>query len=162
MNYSFKYNMNGGSCSIHLMPSGSGTAVNMRFSIAQATGARYGRYAEDLNAAMQKFLPVVPRPATYNMDDFLIPANQVTPAGIQRPAAPVAAPAPAPAPAAAGYCVNCGSALAVGGRFCSKCGTAVTAPPIPRCPNCGAQANPGAAFCTQCGAKLHGATPNCL
>ena len=51
VNYSFKYNMNGGSCNIHLMPYGTGTAVNMRFSIAQLVGARYEAYAEDLNKA---------------------------------------------------------------------------------------------------------------
>ncbi len=71
VNYSFKYNMNGGSCNIHFMPSGNGTAVNMRFSIVQAVGARYGKYASDLNDAMRKFLPVKVYPAQYNMDDFL-------------------------------------------------------------------------------------------
>lgn len=151
VNFSMKYNMNGGSCNIHLMPWGTGTAVDMRFSIAQLAGAHYERYAHDLNTAMQAFLPVVARPAEYNMDDFLKPENQVTPATLPKQAAPAAIPAATPAAAPTGvFCSKCGNPLAPNGRFCSQCGT-----PVQRvCPNCQAPASSNAAFCTACGTRL--------
>lgn len=150
LNYSFKYNMNGGACTIHFMPCGSGTAVNMRFSIAQAFGGRYENYAKDLNNAMQAFLPVMPRPANYNMDDFLRPENQVTPATLAAPTAPVIAQA---APAAR-YCSGCGHPLAPGGLFCSQCGLKMPVPDQKRCPNCQTPAQNDAVFCAECGTRL--------
>lgn len=184
INFSFKYNMNGGSCNIHLMPCGSGTAVNMRFSVAQAAGARYERYAQDLNSAMQAFLPVAPQRADYDMDEFLKPANQVTPSMLTRQSAqtfraaapapvpepaPVPAPAPAPAPeaapapapapeaapqSAAAFCTRCGNPLDAGDRFCSRCGAPCAAPARKVCPNCRAEAEDDDAFCCFCGTKL--------
>ena len=156
VNFSFKYNMNGGACHIHLMPSGNGTAVNMRFSIAQAMGARYERYAEDLNKAMQRYLPVCPRPMNYNVDDFLNPYNQVTPQSIQ--SAPIAKPAPVapqPAPVAkpqGATCKNCGNPLAESDRFCSQCGTPATREKL--CTACGTFLPDNALFCTNCGNRL--------
>ena len=161
VNYSFKYNMNGGSCNIHFMPSGNGTAVNMRFSIAQAMGARYERYAQDLNNAMKAFLPVGIQQRTYDMTDFLKPENKVTVDSFQKqaapvvptaPAAPVAPVAPAAAPGAK-FCANCGNPLAPGGRFCPQCGVPV-ADTKKTCPNCQALAEGNAAFCTNCGTRL--------
>lgn len=166
VNASIKYNMNGGSCNIHLMPSGTGTAVNIRFSIAQAVGARYEKYANDLNEAMRKILPVVMRQANYNMDDFMNPKNQVTPANFAQPApqpapqvvytpAPQPAPAPQAAPAArpaAKFCSQCGNPLDPGDRFCAQCGKPVSS--VKTCPNCGVQAKENAVFCTSCGTRL--------
>ena len=166
VNYSFKYNMNGGACTIHFMPYGNGTAVNMRFSIAQAVGARYERYAEDLNRAMAKILPVAIREAKYDMDEFLRPENQVTPADIcgtsvSPRTTPIAAdPAPAPAPAStiesseSKFCSSCGARLDEGARFCSKCGRPVSAPAKKLCPSCGKEDKPDDAFCSSCGSKL--------
>ena len=105
LNPSLRFNINGGSCHIHLMPHGVGTAVNIRFTVVQAVSPRYGKYAEILNNTFMKYLPVQPHPAKYNMDDFLRPENQVVPSNVAEPAcapAPVAAePACAPAPVAA-------------------------------------------------------------
>lgn len=160
VNYSFKYNMNGGSCNIHLMPKGNGTAVNMRFSIAQLVGARYEQYAQDLNKAMLAFLPVAIRPAKYDMDDFERAENQVTPATAQRPqpAMPVApAPAPVAEPAAAPatkFCGNCGNALQPQNRFCGRCGTPVAAPVQKVCPKCNTPVQGDMAFCVECGNRL--------
>ena len=175
VNFSMKYNMNGGSCTIHFMPWRTGTAVNMRFSIAQLAGARYERYALDLNSAMQKFLPIPPVPMDFNMDDFLKPENQVTPANIRQPvpqvsqSAPVApaikvvqpvpvAPVPqavqsVPAPqGGAKFCANCGDSLMPGARFCSSCGTAVVEKKV--CPACSSPLRDGARFCSNCGTQL--------
>lgn len=160
VNFSMKYNMNGGACILHFMPYGTGTAVNIRFSIAQAAGARYGKYAEDLNRAAQPYLPVPICPASYNMDDFLRPENQVTPVSLQQQAAPQAfvpqqPPASPQAPAApAGYCAHCGNPIAQGSRFCAHCGTQV-APPAPKaCPNCSTPVGDADAFCAHCGTRL--------
>ena len=163
VNYSFKYNMNGGGCHIHLMPCGTGTAVNIRFSIAQAMGARCDRYANDLNQAMLAFLPVAIRPASYNMDDFLKPENQVVSAAQPTPPAAPQAPAPqTPAPQAPAprestdirYCVNCGNPLAPGAHFCGSCGTKLSVPTPKACPRCYTPAAEGDAFCSACGTKL--------
>lgn len=174
VNFSFKYNMNGGSCHIHLMPYGTGTAVDFRFSIAQAAGARYGKYVADLNMAMQRFLPVVPQPANFRVEDFLNPGNQVTPENLHRQTAPPPAepdpvestptePATAPsvsvppAPVSPGgmkFCVRCGNQLYPTNRFCPQCGTSVTPPAVKICPHCHAQAQPNASFCAVCGNRL--------
>ena len=168
VNASIKYNMNGGSCNIHLMPSGTGTAVNMRFSIAQAVGARYEKYANDLNEAMRKILPVVMRQANYNMDDFMNPKNQVTPANFAQPApqpapqavqipAPQPAPqvvyTPAPQPAPAPQVVSAPApqpapAARPAAKFCSQCGNPL---------------DPGDRFCAQCGKPVSSVKtcPNC-
>lgn len=127
MNFSMRYNMNGGSCNLHFMPCGSGTAVNIRFVVAQLAGARYEAYAQELNKAMMVYLPVMPQPAQFNMDDFLKPENQITP-GTYRQSIP-AAPAPSAQPAqqqmTPRFCANCGNALQPGSRFCTRCGKAV-------------------------------------
>ncbi len=170
VNMSFKYNMNGGACTIHFMPSGTGTAVNIRFSLAQGVGARYERYAEDLNKSVRRHLPVEIRPAGYVMDDFIKPENQLTPETFRRPILP-AAPAPvyqAPAPVAPApvyqppmpaapqvpYCANCRNPLTPGARFCAYCGMPVVAPAPRVCPNCHTPAQEGAAFCATCGTRL--------
>ena len=41
LKFSFKYNMNGGFCHVHLMPYRGGTAVDIRYTIVQALGAKY-------------------------------------------------------------------------------------------------------------------------
>ena len=151
LNFSMKYNMNGGSCHIHFMPYENGTAINIHFSIVQAGGARCGKYAEDLNRAVQAILPLDIRPATYNADLFLRPENQVSAAPAQQPQTVAAPQSPAAAPC---YCAHCGTPLAAGARFCSHCGTQVPSPAPNACPNCGTQAAEGARFCTSCGTQL--------
>ncbi len=50
-------------------------------------------------------------------------------------------------------CPNCGVLLPDGSRFCTRCGTRMTATAqtAQYCPACGATAKPGAGFCTACG-----------
>ena len=62
-------------------------------------------------------------------------------------AAAAAAPAPAEAPATVA-CPQCGTANAVGAKFCSNCGTALGPQ---TCPNCNAELAPGTKFCPECG-----------
>lgn len=155
VNFSFKYNMNGGACTLHFMPLNGGTAVNMRFSLAQGAGARYEKYAQDLNKAMQAFLPVIPKEANFNVDDFLKPENQITPESNSVPVAPtpVAEAAPTPAPVAK-FCANCGSPIASGAKFCSACGTAIPMSAQKCCPACNKPVKDTDAFCGACGTKL--------
>lgn len=132
MNFSMKYNMNGGSCILRFMPYGNGTAINIHFIVAQLAGARYERYAEDLNRALVNILPIAPAPIRLNADDFQRPENRITPANV-RPAAPapiaapIAAPAPAPVaaptPVAKNFCTNCGNKIIPNAKFCAYCGT---------------------------------------
>lgn len=170
LNYSFKYNMNGGACTLRFMPYGSGTAVNMRFSIAQGVGARYNRYAEELNRAMQAFLPVLPTPASYDVEEFLKPENQknsgtavqsvvkpVTSAPVSAPAtpsSPVSKPASAPVSSNVKYCSKCGKPYGEGVRFCTNCGTPTAALEPKHCPNCNKTVKEGHLFCSSCGTKL--------
>ncbi|HYA01394.1 MAG TPA: SPFH domain-containing protein [Candidatus Binatia bacterium] len=64
------------------------------------------------------------------------------------------APAPAQAPATV-QCPQCHTANATGGRFCSSCGTPLTAA---HCTGCGAELAQGARFCAGCGQAV-GAAP---
>jgi membrane protease subunit (stomatin/prohibitin family) len=74
-------------------------------------------------------------------------AQPVAPAPTVAAAAAAAAPAPAEAPATVA-CPQCGTANAVGAKFCSNCGTGLG----PKtCPNCNAELAPGAKFCPECG-----------
>ena len=99
LNFTFRYNMNGGACTIHFMPCQSGTAVNVRYSIAQLFGARYEAYDEELTKNVVEILPV--RNAIINSDP-----EQFEKYAEGRSANPQAASAPAPtapAPTAATF-----------------------------------------------------------
>jgi hypothetical protein len=50
-------------------------------------------------------------------------------------------------------CPNCGAQMAPGIKFCSECGTSMSAPAVIRCKNCGVEMAAGAKFCGECGAK---------
>jgi membrane protease subunit (stomatin/prohibitin family) len=71
------------------------------------------------------------------------PAGGAGPAG----AAVVAA-------AAAVACANCHAMNPPGAKFCSSCGTAISAPKVTHCTQCGTLAAPGAKFCANCGNAL--------
>ena len=53
LNFSMKYNMNGGACTIHFMPYQNGTAINIRYSVVQLMGARYKKHAQDLTRSLR-------------------------------------------------------------------------------------------------------------
>ncbi len=166
VNYSMKYNMNGGACTIHFMPYRSGTAVNLRFSIAQVFGARYERYAQDLNEIVERYLGVRPREIEIDVEEFLRPENQLTPGKLiaqetpafapmaYQPVAVPSAPQPVVQPAAQGskVCAGCGNPLNPGANFCTQCGTRI--PVTKTCPKCHTEAAPDDAFCGICGTRL--------
>ena len=123
LNFSMKYNMNGGACILHFMPLPDGAAVDLHFVIAQAFGARYEAYAADLTKQAAAILGLQPLPAEIDVDVFLKEENKVSPApvAVAPPPAPAPVAAPAPAPVAR-FCTRCGSPIGAGDRFCTRCG----------------------------------------
>jgi membrane protease subunit (stomatin/prohibitin family) len=65
-------------------------------------------------------------------------------------------PAGGAGPAGAGIlvCSNCHATNPPGAKFCSSCGTAITAPKVLHCMQCRSAASPGAKFCANCGSAL--------
>ncbi len=151
LNMSFRYNINGGSCTVHLMPYSGGTAVDVRYSIAQLAGARYAAHCQELTRGVEEVLGVPSMPVDLDVEIFLMPYNQVTSANDPRIAsapafapapAPVLAPPPPPAPMAPTapmpelapqpayvpapqpfkFCTSCGTKLSTDARFCTACG----------------------------------------
>lgn len=155
VNYSFKYNMNGGSCILHFIPYEGGTAVDLRFVIAQAWGAKCEKYAQELTDRAAALLRETPRRCTIPIEAFTDENNKIyehKPVVISTPIpAPVPAPAPTPVPAA--FCTNCGRAISSADQFCSGCGTRLKKMQK-FCTQCGTPAEPDAAFCCRCGTKL--------
>ena len=72
-----KYNFNGGSCTIRFIPVEGGSAVNLRFSLAQLAGGRYEKYARDLTDEVIALLGVTPVCADIDINAFLSPQNRV-------------------------------------------------------------------------------------
>ena len=166
INFSMKYNMNGGSCIIKFFPTEGGTLVNMRFIIAQALGARHEKYAEDLISYVNPILNTTPSSASFdpeNLEQKVQAASSVrqepAPAedakaeeSVPTPPADFNSAAPTP-PAAPAFCSNCGNRLGIGDSFCGMCGTRVVS--LRRfCTNCGKQATATDIFCGNCGKKL--------
>ncbi len=72
LNFSMKYNMNGGALHIHLKPMQGSTAVALRFSIAQGAGARVGAYDNEMTLYVESILGVKSTPAKLNINDFVL------------------------------------------------------------------------------------------
>ena len=137
LNYSFKYNMNGGSCTVHFMPYMNGTAVNIRYSIAQLGGARYGAHDRDITAYVVGIIQFPAEKASIDINTFLLQQNKIVPnyvpqAPVQpaQSAQPQYSPAPQPAVTADNgqqaapkkFCMYCGAKLETSGNFCQFCG----------------------------------------
>ncbi len=71
LNYSFKYNMNGGACTIHFMPYQNGTAVNLRYTVVQLLGARYEAHANEINKFAGSILGVNAQKINLDVNLFL-------------------------------------------------------------------------------------------
>jgi len=144
LNFSMKYNFNGGACNLHFIPYGQGSAVDLRFSIAQLAGARYGRYAEDLTKAVEKILGVSSQPAKIDIEQFLSDGGETAEEPVT--AAPVAPSAPLR------VCTQCGTQLNEGDVFCKNCGQRYETPKR-FCSDCGKELPADARFCPSCGKK---------
>ena len=129
LNFSFKYNMNGGGCHVHFMPSGNGTSVAIRYTIAQAVGANYKAHNRDMTSAVQSILGISAQELDIDMDSFMQQKESYI-ASCRTQA--YAEPAPIPqntqinttqAPQKALFCYKCGSAFNEDDVFCTRCGT---------------------------------------
>lgn len=129
LDYSFKYNMNGGSLTAHFMPYQNGTAIDLRYTMVQAVAGRYKRHAEDYTGCINRLLGAQAQPIQLDINLFLsyeagAPAAvpQQTPP-VQQPVQtqPVQQPTPVQAPVRR-FCPNCGSPITPQARFCANCG----------------------------------------
>ena len=135
LNYSFRYNMNGGACTVHFMPYNTGTAVNIRYSIVQLAGARYGAHDKEMSTFVTSVLGVPAMDLKIDPEIFLLEQNKVSAGSYTPPAAPAYQPAPPvqqpvqtyqPAPAASPkFCARCGNRLSPGAKFCGGCGNKI-------------------------------------
>ena len=71
LNYSFKYNMNGGTLTVHFMPYNNGTAVDLRYTVVQLAGARYKKHAQDLTMFVDTVLRAQAQPIQLDINEFL-------------------------------------------------------------------------------------------
>ncbi len=136
LNFSFKYNMNGGGCHVHFMPYQNGTAVNVHYTIAQALGAKCKAHDKDLTREVERFLGASASDLHIDTAAFAqyksnaaapatsaTSATSATPAAPVTPVAPVAPDAPAaPVAPKAKFCSQCGSPFGETSLFCSNCG----------------------------------------
>lgn len=121
LNYSFKYNMNGGSLTAHFMPYQNGTAIDLRYTVVQLFGARYKRHAEDLTGFVNSLLQTQGSAVTLALQPFLDYAAQTPSAGpiqVQSEQSPYIPPQ---SPAAC-VCPQCGASITPNAKFCPKCG----------------------------------------
>ncbi len=138
LNFSFRYNMNGGACTVHLIPYQGGTAVNVRYTIVQLAGARYGAYDRELTGYVEKLLGIPAQPLQISADVFTQPQNQAAPGAAERlvlpdtpdePAQPACPPALTLEPTipirTIRFCSQCGSRLIPGASFCDRCGAKI-------------------------------------
>lgn len=130
LNYSFKYNMNGGSVTAHFMPYQNGTAVNLRYTIIQAFGARYQKHAQDLTMHVDGLLGAKGALIQLAVEQFLDYESR-TPSGVlpqqqapvqQIPQQPASEQPFTPQQAQPKFCTKCGAPVAADTNFCSKCG----------------------------------------
>lgn len=128
LNFSMKYNFNGGSCTIRFIPVEGGSAVNLRFSLAQLAGGRYEKYARDLTDEVIALLGVTPVCADIDINAFLSPQNRVVAGSHTAYSTPSSAcqqsptPSPSPNPYGGKFCTRCGQQLPPEALFCSSCG----------------------------------------
>ncbi len=179
LNFSFKYNMNGGACTVHFMSLEQGTAVNVRYSVAQGVGARYEAHNRDLTKVVESRLGCSAQAADIDVEEFLKPENQTVydsaykirsgqPTVNSQEPVPWAQVTPVPISNTGSVstqniysaqlemnnkkCSGCGNSLSHGARFCTFCGKQVATQRF--CSQCGRPINENDRFCASCGTKL--------
>lgn len=83
LNYSFKYNMNGGACHVHFIPYKTGTAVGIRYTIAQVFGARYEAHDSDMLNYVERELGVEATGINIDMEEFMKDSNRIFDEGLK-------------------------------------------------------------------------------
>ena len=129
---SFKFNMNGGTVHIHLAPRGTGTAIQVRYSIVQLVGARYRAYDKLLTDHVAAVLGYAAEPLEELADAYFEassaqPALTETKAIEVQPVEVVAeeveeVPAPTGRPQ---FCGKCGKRIDPEDNYCGSCGAKI-------------------------------------
>lgn len=83
LNYSFKYNMNGGACHIHFIPYKTGTAVGLRYTIVQMFGARYEAHDADMIRFVENEINVKSASINISMEEFMKDSNRIFDEGLK-------------------------------------------------------------------------------
>lgn len=161
LNYSFKYNMNGGVVTAHFMPYQNGTAIDLHYTIVQAFGGRYKAHAEDLTEFVNGLLQTQGSVIDLDPDSFTAyeqqaPAQpqpqQPQPQQPQPQQQPVMQYPPSGQPQMNGKaCPKCGTVNVPDALFCVNCGNKLVQQAF--CVSCGSPLTAGANFCPRCGAK---------
>lgn len=153
LNYSFKYNMNGGTVTAHFMPYQNGTAVNLRYTIIQAVGARYKAHAKDLTLFADGILQTSGVLIQLDINLFLAYEQQTPSAGVYVQSQNAAVQQPVlQQPQPQRICANCGKPVSNDAVFCNSCGKKLEESPS-LCAGCGTVLPTDAKFCPKCGAK---------
>lgn len=140
LNFSFKYNMNGGMLKVLFMPYQGGTAVNLHYIIMQLFGARYNAHAKDLIEYVNNLLGEKASEINLDVNLFLNQPNVET---IVEPTKEILADE-----VAEKICVSCGKQISKESAFCPYCGQKQAVVCV-----CGRAFNEGENFCPNCGSK---------
>ena len=151
LKFSFRYNMNGGACTVRFMPSNGGTLVNLRYSIAQLMGARYGAHAEAIEKAVYQTINLRGESTSVDAEIFVRYEKEqmLKQSGQCAPAQPAQHVANAPT----GTCTKCGMQYSSGQKFCVNCGEKIQQKAEKFCTSCGKKIAAESKFCCECGAK---------
>ena len=144
LDYSFRYNMNGGSLTVHFMPYQNGTAVDLRYTVVQLMGARYQKHADDVLAFVNSFLGVQGQKIQLDINQFLAYEANTPSAQVQQAQAPMRQPMRQPMQQPMQQPIQQSIQQPMQQmpqrRFCTDCGTPVA---------------PDSVFCTNCGKRLN-------
>ena len=77
LGFSFRYNMNGGNCTLHFMPYNNGTAVCVQYTIVQVMGARYGAHNQHILDEVEKILRIKAQNVNLTVEAFLAPTQAI-------------------------------------------------------------------------------------
>lgn len=152
LGFSFKYNMNGGACTLHIMPVNGGSAVNIRYSIVQLCGARCGTHAKNLTEEASRILGFSPTECNINVKDFVAYADRITAFGTQNSSNAFTSSNCTPDTKIT--CPKCKAIILGNSKFCTNCGVK-TAPITQKCTECGTEVPVGSNFCNECGARIN-------
>ena len=122
LNFSFKYNMNGGAVTAHFMPYQNGTAVDLRYSIVQAMGARYKAHARDYTQVIDSMLGTQGTLIKLDIQQFL-DYEARTPSANAQPPQKLPVEEPAQQVPTGYFCPDCGTPVAPDDKFCKECGS---------------------------------------
>ena len=84
LNSSLKYNMMyGGSCHVHFIPYKTGTAVGVRYTLVQVSGARYKALDSYITKFVEQELGTTATSVNIDMEEFLKDSNRLFDEGLK-------------------------------------------------------------------------------